>query len=237
MFTSGPNAFENKHQDKPANVTVKPSSGNKMLGKIPYLFQVPTIVLFIGCFYPVYKHITTMEKTIQEIQAKQEKTEMKLNKTVERLNEVNIFVEEFNNAFSNGNALSDKHSSTIQLLRTSIDIINGKLVEIKDELKERTTSINKRLETAEGCQSGTEVGEHTYPAQAFPLERTVTFNPPFKKVPAFSYGTTLLDSTSHLSVHLQLLSLTTESFKIKFHTWGKRYALYGARVSWMACPK
>ena len=228
---------------------------------MPFLFLIATICLFIGCLYPVYIHITTMEKTIQEVQTKQRNAEMKittlendntelrgklnslaeftqnkvklLDTTVERLDGLNLFVKEFDKNYTVTYTLTDKLNTSVQFLHNFTDKIDKALVKIKDELDKRTTSINERFEKTEGCQSGYEVFEsNTYPAQVIPLDRTVKFDRPFQKVPAFSYGTT----TVHLRTNLQLISLTTESFKIKFHTWGG-YALYGARVSWMACPK
>ena len=147
----------------------------------------------------------------------------------------NLFVKEFDKNYTVTYTLTDKLNTSVQFLHNFTDKIDKALVKIKDELDKRTTSINERFEKTEGCQSGYEVGEHTWPAQAFPLERTVKFDQPFKMVPAFSYGTTLLDSTS-LRVRVYLISLTSESFKMEFFTWG-RYALNGAKVSWMACPK
>ena len=262
LFLLGSKASESKHQDKPANVTVNSGSGNTVWAKVPSLFQLATIFLFIACLYPVYKHIATLEKALQEVQVKQnmkintlekDNNELKaklksvtevsknnrklLDTTVGDLDKMNLFVKEFYKNYIFTYTLTDKHSSSIQFLHNFTAATNETLMKVIYELDERTTSINERFERTERCQSGTEVGEHTYPAQAFPLERTVKFDPPFKKVPAFSYGTMLLDSTSHLSVKLHLLSLTTESFKIKINTWGKKYALYGAKFSWMACPK
>ena len=151
----------------------------------------------------------------------------------------NLFVKEFDNNFTVTYTLTDKLNTSVQFLHNFTDKIDEALVTIKDELDKRTTSINGRFEKTEGCQSGYEVGEliSSKPALVFPMERTVKFDPPFQKVPAFSYGTTLLRSNAHLNMHLELISLTTESFKIKFHNKGRKYALLGAGVSWMACPK
>ena len=205
-----------------------------------------------------------MEKAVQEGQAKQKMSEMKINTlekdnnelkgklrsvtevsknnrklldiTVGDLDKMNLFVKEFYKNYTLTYTLTDKHNSSIQFLYNFTAATNETLMNVLYELDERTTSINERFEKTERCQSGHEVGEHKWPEQAFPLERTVKFDPPFKKVPAFSYGTMLLDSTSHLSVHLHLLSLTTESFKMKINTWDRHYPLYGAKFSWMACP-
>ena len=234
---------------------------------MPSLFLIATICLLIGCLYPVYIHITTMEKTIQEVQTKQRNAEMKittlendntelrgklnslaeftqnkvklLDTTVERLDGMNLFVKEFDKNYTVTYTLTDKLNTSIQFLHNFTDKIDKALVKIKDELDMRTTSINERFEKMEGCQSGYEVGALRLfnSDQAFPLDRTVKFDPPFQKVPAFSYGTTLLASGSQLSVNLELISLTTESFTIKFHNMGLKNALFGAGVSWMACPK
>ena len=197
-----------------------------------------------------------MYATIQEVQKKQKsleeenirlRAELKevaalvqfnkelIHETVKRVDKIDKFVEEFDNTFTAADIQSQKHS--LQQLQYSIEHIKANLLTVKEEVDKRTAAIYDRIDNAEGCQSGTEIGEHTYPAQSFPLERTVKFDRPFQKVPAFSFGTTLLDSTSHLSVHVQLRSLTPESFTIYINTWGGIYALYGARISWMACPK
>ena len=71
---------------------------------------------------------------------------------------------------------------------------------------------------------------------------TIHFNPPFKRVPTFSYSNTLLDpvATSYgnsIDIHLKLISLTPESFTIKLIKPGKVHAVYGAMINWIACPK
>ena len=117
-------------------------------------------------------------------------------------------------------------------------------MKVNDEQDERTISITQRFEKIEGCQSGDalELGSHNYPARSLPLERTIRFDPPFRKVPAVSYANTLLHSVAttfgnSLNVNLQLISLTPESFTIKLLKAGRAHAVYGARISWMACPK
>ena len=197
---------------------------------------------------------STMKRQIQEIQVKQEESErkimalekdnIKLNSTLwslskkakAELSDVNTFVREFYKNFTVSYTLTDKHSSTIQSLYNFTDAIRETLMNVKDKQKEMLVSINKRFDATQGCQAGYDVGGDAYPAHAFPSARTVQFNPPFKIVPALSFGTTMLDSTSHLSLRLELLSLTPESFTVHFHTWGK-YALFAAKFSWMACPK
>ena len=147
------------------------------------------------------------------------------------LSKTNMFLKEFYKNFTFTYTLVDKHDIAIQHMYNFSNNFNEKLMTAKKEQTQMLISINQRLDARQGCQSGYDVGEH-----AFPSARTVQFNPPFKSIPALSYGTTMLDTTSHVSLRLELLSLTAESFTVHFHTWGK-YALYAAKFSWMACPK
>lgn len=246
----GPTASENKLQDKPTNVTVNYGKGGPVLANMPSRFQIAAIVLFIGCLYPVYKHIMTMEMKITSLEEDNIRlkahlasvTEVSQNNrklfdmTVGSNDKMDLFMKDFYKNYTVTYTLTDKLNSSTKFLLDFTNALNETLLKIKDELDGQITSINDRFEKTEICQSGYEVGAHQWPAQSFPLEHTVEFDPPFKKVPVLSYGLTLLDSTSHLSVELHLLSLTKESFKIRFNTWGE-YALYGARFSWIACPK
>ena len=152
------------------------------------------------------------------------------------LSKTNMFLKEFYKNFTLKNTLMDKHDTAIQYIYNFSNNFNEKLTTVKNEQTQMLISINQRLDARQGCQSGYDVGGDSYPEHAFPSARTVQFNPPFKSIPALSYGTTMLDTTSRVSLRLELLSLTAESFTVHFHTWGK-YALYAAKFSWMACPK
>ena len=283
-FLSGSKSLEDKHDDKPTNVAMTSGSMGCLRRSFQqhYLIQVATIILFIGCLYPVYNDITTMKRRFQELELKQEKSENKINylemeiskfKDLEiviielkrelssvtketqtnrkqldtaksGLNKTNTFVKEFYKNFTVTNTLTEEHNSSIQYLFNFIDALNETLVKVNDEQDERTISITQWFEKIEGCQSGDalELGSHNYPARSLPLERTIRFHPPFRKVPAVSYANTLLDSVAStsgnsLNVHLQLISLTPKSFTLKLLKAGRAHAVYGARISWMACPK
>ena len=163
LYFVGLKVFENRLQDKPTtdtvNGTVKYGSGSTVWAKMPFLFQIATICLFVGCLYPVYTHITTMEKTIQEVQAKQGKSEMKIttleNDNTELRGKLNSLAEFTQNKVKlldttvkrlDGMILFEKEFDKKYKLHDFTDKINKALVEIKDELdKLYTTSINEPL--------------------------------------------------------------------------------------------
>ena len=137
----------------------------------------------------------------------------------------------------------DKLELEFQNQNQLIASLNEELKSTKTELSVAKTNINEKLLTLttqqagqEKCQSGNGVGVHTYPSKSFPYTVTVRFDPPFKKTPAFVYGTVLLDATDNTRYNAQLQKLTNEYFTISMKTWAN-YFLWGARVSWMACPK
>lgn len=162
-------------------------------------------------------------------------------KTKSGFSNTDAFIEEFYRNFTVTHTLKEKHSSSIQFLYNFTAAMNKTLLNVKNKQKKMSVSISQWFDTAQGCQAGYDVGGDAYPAHTFPSGSpkhsiTTKFNPPFKTVPAFSFVTTTLDSTSHLSFRLKLLSLTPDSFTLQFQTWGK-YALFSAKFSWMACPK
>lgn len=111
------------------------------------------------------------------------------------LNKTNMFVKEFYKNLTVINALTDKYNSGIHYLYDFTDAINGTLAKVHNELNEKVILVTKRLEQMESCQSGDNVllGSHNYPARGFPLEQTIPFQPPFRKIPSLLYCNTLLD--------------------------------------------
>ena len=83
-------------------------------------------------------------------------------------------------------------STRAELSGTKADI-NGKFLTLTNQAADR-----------EKCQSGKDVGAHSFPSRSFPYTVTVRFNPPFKKTPAFVYGTVVLDATDHTRYNAHL---------------------------------
>ena len=154
---SGSKPLETKHDDKPTNVTMTTGS----VGWLSRLLQLAIIIAFVGCFQSVYKHVTTMEQRIKELEVKQETSENKINDlemeiaalhlklssvinetqdnrklldtTEGGLNKTNTFVKEFYKNFTITNTLTGDHNSSIQYLYNFTDVINETLVRVKDE--------------------------------------------------------------------------------------------------------
>lgn len=117
---------------------------------------------------------------------------------------------------------------------------NKKAIQTEVEQKIKQTELNleqKAMAPRQGCQSGT-IGEHAYPQVRFPLSQNVTFNPPFKDIPAVVYGLYLLDSSKDHNVRVttSLSNLSRNGFTLGISTFADTI-MWGARVSWMACPK
>ena len=207
----------------------------------------------------MYKHIETLDQGVKEFQKKISDLEVEIVELKRELGSVNMetrskrkvldisktdlnttnaFVKELNKNFTQANTLADKHSMDIQHLYNSTDIINETLVIVKERLDE-TIAFTQRLDKTVGCQSGYGIGEYSFPHILYQFERTVKFNPPFSTVPAFSYAITLLDTKTHLSIDVQLISLTADSASLNFiNLSGKQNRGFcGVRISWIACPK
>ena len=177
-------------------------------------------------------------------------TTEKLSQFIQRLDTVEHSVNEVKN--DQAQLLTFLQTDRVRMDKLELDFqnqnqllvsLNEELKSTKAELSVAKTNINGKLLTLttqqddqEKCQSGNGVGVHTYPSRSFPYTVTVKFNPPFKKTPAFVYGTVVLDATSETRYNAQLQKLTNEYFTISMTTWATYY-LWGARVSWMACPK
>ena len=177
-------------------------------------------------------------------------TTEKLSQFIQRLDIVEHSVNEVKN--DQAQLLTFLQTDRVRMEKLELDFqnqnkllvsLNEELKSTKAELSVAKTNINGKLLTLttqqddrEKCQSGNGVGVHTYPSRSFPYTVTVRFNPPFKKTPAFVYGTVVLDATSETRYNAQLQKLTNEYFTISMTTWATYY-LWGARVSWMACPK
>lgn len=129
-----------------------------------------------------------------------------------------------------------KHKELIASLTTALGTTNEELSGIQASLGNKVDTLTSQMEGREKCQSGNGVGVHTYPSHSFPYTVTVRFDPPFRRTPAFVYGTVLLDATTHTRYNAALQQLTKELFTLRMVTWAQYY-LWGARISWMACPK
>lgn len=166
----------------------------------------------------------TVEEDLNSIQHKIDNLHIKSTKT-------EIAIKEMFKNFTVAETELDKHNSSIQHLLNSTRALNESLITINT----LQVAIHNKL-TELSCQSGYEIGAHDYPKRSFPYDVTIKFDPPFQKKPAFAYGITLLDALKHMAVNAQLISLTERSFSLRIITWG-RAELYGARISWIACPK
>nr|XP_022327640.1 uncharacterized protein LOC111126971 [Crassostrea virginica]XP_022327641.1 uncharacterized protein LOC111126971 [Crassostrea virginica] len=87
------------------------------------------------------------------------------------------------------------------------------------------------------CESGN-VGQHYFPAPAWPYITKVTFQSPFEQAPTVTFGLYHLDSKwdKNLRVKTDVYGVSTTGFQIKITLW-EDTILYGARVHWMACGK
>lgn len=166
----------------------------------------------------------TVKEDVKNFQHNVDKLEKKSTKT-------EIGIKEMLKNFTLAETELDKHKSSIQHLLNITQTLNESQVNINT----LQVVINKRLAEL-SCQSGYEIGAHDYPTRSFPYDVTIKFDPPFQKKPAFAYGITLLDALKHMAVNAQLISLTEQSFSLRIISWG-RAELYGAKISWIACPK
>ena len=176
--------------------------------------------------HDVKSKVYSIEKGLKTSQRQFESLEIKSTYTD------TITKELFKNFTRTENELN-KHKSSIQHLLILTQTLKEEL-----ELNRNTLQVGLQTRPAQSaCQSGHHIGRSDSHARIiFPFHVIIMFEPPFKSKPAFSYGLTYLHSMKHLSVNVELISLTEESFKLKFVSWGGE-ELYGARVSWIACPK
>ncbi|CAG2236838.1 unnamed protein product [Mytilus edulis] len=118
--------------------------------------------------------------------------------------------------------------------KISFSLDNGKYIpgSYPSALADLATSGNR-----EGCQSGV-FGEHAYPEIKFPASGYITFNPPFTAVPALVYGLYLYDTSKDSNSRLvtDVTNLSKSGFNMKIKTYADT-KMWGARISWMACPK
>ena len=125
-------------------------------------------------------------------------------------------------------------------LQGRVGVIKNKLKQsvsnISTDLNRNVNNVMRTLEQLETCQSGNDVGAHQAPRSPFPYTVTIKFNPPFRKVPAFVYGTKLLDVGGHTRYNAIVERLTKESFTLSIRSWANT-VLTGVKMSWMACPK
>ena len=191
-----------------------------------------------------------MRLDIETVKVTMDETRAKLKGFSQRLDTVENIVGKLKTDQVELLAFLQADREKLERLETDFQSQKQSLVSLKEELattKAELSSVkavtNGQLDTLttqlvgqEKCQSGNGVGVHTYPSRSFPYTVTVRFNPPFKRTPAFVYGTVLLDATDHTRYNAQLQKLTNEYFTISMSTWATYY-LWGARISWMACPK
>ncbi|XP_076075375.1 uncharacterized protein LOC143046219 [Mytilus galloprovincialis] len=110
--------------------------------------------------------------------------------------------------------------------------------QLNRELKQYINELIKQASrTRQGCQSGV-FGEHAYPEIKFPASGYITFNPPFTATPALVYGLYLYDSSKNTNSRLvtSVSNLSKSGFNLKISTFAGT-KMWGARISWMACPK
>ncbi|XP_071128551.1 uncharacterized protein [Mytilus edulis] len=106
--------------------------------------------------------------------------------------------------------------------------------ELKQYINEQ---IKQASRTRQGCQSGV-FGKHAYPEIKFPASTYITFDPPFTATPALVYGLYLYDSSKDANSRLvtDVSNLSKSGFNLKIKTFAGT-KMWGARISWMACPK
>ncbi|WAR12791.1 hypothetical protein MAR_026999 [Mya arenaria] len=129
------------------------------------------------------------------------------------------------------------------LLREDVTLLKSKLVNVNAALEQRMTSlketvsgINTSLE--EKCQSGEFGPHHINPRPSYPVTLTINFQPAFKSKPAIVYGLKVLDSAHNANVRVSgsITEMTNAYFKFTISEWANT-VMYGAKFSWMACPK
>ena len=81
-------------------------------------------------------------------------------------------------------------------------------------------------------------GDHAYPQIRFPKQGYIKFNPPFSHTPAVVYGLYMLDSSNRQNVRLTttISGVSKNGFTMRVATFSGT-EMWGARISWMACPK
>ncbi|WAR12779.1 hypothetical protein MAR_026959 [Mya arenaria] len=123
----------------------------------------------------------------------------------------------------------------VTLLKSKLVNVNAALEQRMASLKETVSGINTSLE--EKCQSG-EFGPHHNPRPSYPVTLTINFQPAFKSKPAIVYGLKVLDSAHNTNVRVSgsITEMTNAYFKFKISEWADT-VMYGAKFSWMACPK
>lgn len=174
---------------------------------------------------------TLLETAVRELETTRE--------TVGRLKEIEQRLVKVEAAFTKTNDAIGRFDNTqteLQMLKDIVETLKMSVLENQEHFNEKISDLTTNIERQEKCQSGLGVGAHTHPQHSFPYTVTVKFDPPFKNVPSFVYGTTMLDASKVTHYNTILRELTAESFTLHIHTWTDYY-LWGARVSWMACPK
>ncbi|XP_063445817.1 uncharacterized protein LOC134725715 isoform X2 [Mytilus trossulus] len=119
-----------------------------------------------------------------------------------------------------------------KIVQRKIDALENDNKALKVEIAQIKASVKRQ-----GCQSGV-FGEHAYPEIKFPASGYITFNPPFSDVPALVYGLYLYDTSKDSNSRLvtDVTNLSKSGFNMKIYTYADT-KMWGARMSWMACPK
>ncbi|CAC5399891.1 unnamed protein product [Mytilus coruscus] len=123
--------------------------------------------------------------------------------------------------------LRSKLTGLEQSVKARQKIVDGKI-----------TSFQRQVNTAmDKGQSGT-FGAHAYPQVKFPASRDIKFNPQFDATPSLVYGLYLYDTWKDTNPRLStyIRGLTRNGFNLVITTFSNT-VMWGAHISWMACPK
>ena len=173
----------------------------------------------------------------------QQDTGRKHTETTERIQTLESSMEDladqYNTELAKLQSEIDDNTHIVSVLQSQLasasDQSQQSLASLREQLSKKVNNIHKTLAQTESCQSGNNVGAHRAPQSPFPYTVTVRFNPPFKNVPAFVYGTKLLDVGGHVRYNVIIDRLTRQSFTLSIRSWATT-VLTGVKVSWMACP-
>ncbi|XP_071133208.1 uncharacterized protein [Mytilus edulis] len=127
-------------------------------------------------------------------------------------------------------------TETVLDLFPEYKVVQRRMDALENDNKALKVEIAQIKASRRGCQSGV-FGEHAYPERKFPVSRYITFNPPFTAVPALVYGLYLYDTSKDSNSRLvtEVTNLSKSGFNMKIKTSGDT-KMWGARISWMACP-
>ncbi|WAR12833.1 hypothetical protein MAR_027013 [Mya arenaria] len=160
-------------------------------------------------------------------------------KTVnDTLARIHSMAEWLDTSFTSLNGTQQQTNETVSLLNNDVNLLKSSLMNTSQQeemtnLRETVSEIQTSLE--EKCQSG-EIGPLVRPL--YPVTLTINFRPAFNSKPAIVYGLKVLDSAHNTNVRVDghITEMTSAFFKFKIRSWADT-VMYGAKFSWMACPK